>query len=396
MTVDNRRLGRGWSAGQFRTVVAVLAVAVIVGHALSPRVLRGQGQVVGIPEGAVANGRFEETQPGVIEVTFALVSPRPGAIFELELYVSDAGQPFVRATSVTGDIGPGIVAGVAKRMTWRWTNDLEALAPRIDQFRFQVRARSEPVAPVADDEGGINPLVWVGIAAGGAAGAFAAFGGGDDAAAPVDPPVTQQPPCRFTVAPLSATVGAGASTETFSVQLDQSNCSDPSWSATATASWVTLQPPSGSGGGTVTATIESNATPNVSSPSRSETLSIAGTDITLTQSANTCNHVFSGNATSASASGVGRGSSERTLGVNVAGTCDWTGESEVPWITFESHGNTGTVELTGNETLILRFSNNSGDYRRGGVTVAGMFFDFCQEDAGGGGKIDVRITGTCP
>ena len=378
-----------------RTAVAVCAAALFVVAAISDRPLLGQPrpQVVGVPEGVAQNGRFEETQTGVIEVTYDLASGVPGASFDIALYVSDGGQPFVAATSVTGDVGPGIFPGAGKRITWQWTNDIEALAPRFDEFQFRVQAESAPVAAAVEEGGGINPLVWVAIAGGGAAGALAALSGSGDEPPPPPPP---PPQCQFTVTPTSATVAAGGGTAVFTVQLAEANCTNPAWSASSPESWVTLQPSSGTGAGAVTATVDPNSVVNGSSPSRLAMLSIAGTTVSLSQAANTCNYVFSGNATDPSASGVGRGSSERTLGVNVASSCDWTGESQVPWITFESHGNASSVALSGNQTMTLRFSNNTGGYRHGGVTVAGTFFDFCQENAGGSGKIDVRNNAFCP
>ena len=127
--------------------------------------------------------------------TADLVSTAQNATFEVELYVSEDGQNFVQATSVTGDVGPGVMPGASKRITWRWTDHLESLAPAIDQFQFQVRTEVAQLTPpaAAVDEGGINPLVWVGIAAGGAAGALAVLSGGGDPNSP--------PAAAFSISP---------------------------------------------------------------------------------------------------------------------------------------------------------------------------------------------------
>ena len=176
-----------------------------------------RGQVFSVPVGVVQNGQFVESETGVIEVTYDLVSTAQDATFEVELYVSEDGQNFVQATSVTGDVGPGVMPGPGKRITWRWTDDLESLAPDIDRFQFQVRTQSAPLtdpAAAVEDEGGINPLVWVGIAAGGAAGAYVVLSGDGD---------TNNPPvAAFSISPAGMGM-AGLTNFTF----DGSASSDP-------------------------------------------------------------------------------------------------------------------------------------------------------------------------
>jgi hypothetical protein len=113
------RWPRPWRDVTNRTAVAVCAAALFVVAAIPDSTLLGQPrpQVVSVPEGAVQNGQFEETQTGVIEVIYDLASGIPGASFDIALYVSDDGQPFVAASSVTGDVGPGIFPGDGKRIT---------------------------------------------------------------------------------------------------------------------------------------------------------------------------------------------------------------------------------------------------------------------------------------
>ena len=487
MTSYDKDFVRARNRGQAqRAWAAFCAVLMVVLFPWDDTTAAGQprGQVFSVPEGVVQNGRFVETETGVIEVTYDLVSSASDALFAVELYVSEDGQNFVQATSVTGDIGSGIAPGTGKRITWRWTNDLESLAPVIDQFQFQVRTESASLASQAQiapppDEGGINPLVWVGITGGGGAGAFAALGGGGDKTPPITActfsvsptqiqtsgsggtesvQITVSPAgctptswnasasanwisvdpssgngngsvtltiltnttansrtgsatvagrtlnvqqdagvqCTFAVTPMMPTIGPAGGTRTFTITQTQRSCVDNSWTTSSSQPWVGgFTPSSGNGSGATTAKVLANSEPDQSSPARTAFLTIAGQDITLNQTANTCNFTFNSNATDASASGVGRGESFRTLGVSVASSCDWTGTSGVPWITFSSHGDGNSVALTGNQTLTLRFSMNGGGYRQGEVKVAGTVFEFCQEDVGGSGKDDVRISGTC-
>ena len=111
MTSYDKDFVRARNRGQAqRAWAAFCAVLMVVLFPWDDTTAAGQprGQVFSVPEGVVQNGRFVETETGVIEVTYDLVSSASDALFAVELYVSEDGQNFVQATSVTGDIGSGI------------------------------------------------------------------------------------------------------------------------------------------------------------------------------------------------------------------------------------------------------------------------------------------------
>ena len=353
-----------------------------------------RGQVFSVPEGLVQNGRFEETELGIIEVTYDLVSSALGATFAIELFVSEDGQDFVRATSVTGDVGSGVQPGPGKRITWRWTQDIESLAPQLDRFRFQVRTESAALRPdtptlggapeISDDSGGISPWVWVGVAAGGAIGAVAALGGGGgrtsssttttttaSSTTTTTAPVSR---CNFSLSRTSVDVGASGGSPQVRVTVSPSGCSPNTWTATSRVGWITVSPVDGRGNNTVTLRIAANSSTSV----RNGTVEIAGKNVSVNQArtVGACRYLFSGNALTAKA--VGGGATTRTLNIDTDSHCDWT-VSGVHWI----DPNPGSGK--GSDTVLLHFGDNPlpfPQYRMGSVTVAGDTFEFCQQPIG--------------
>jgi hypothetical protein len=94
------------------------------------------------------------------------------------------------------------------------------------------------------------------------------------AAAGAPPP----PPCTFTVSP-DAAITAGPSGQTGSVTVNTAgSCA---WTASTTAGWIQLTPSTGTGPGQVSYDIA----PNLTGSDRTDTITIAGTTISATQSA---------------------------------------------------------------------------------------------------------------
>ncbi|MEO8257918.1 MAG: BACON domain-containing carbohydrate-binding protein [Acidobacteriota bacterium] len=85
------------------------------------------------------------------------------------------------------------------------------------------------------------------------------------------------PPCTFTVAPTSQSVGAAASTGQVTITASAQTCA---WTATSAASWLTISSGgSGMGNGTTRYSVAANSTNAV----RTGTLTVAGQTVTFTQ-----------------------------------------------------------------------------------------------------------------
>jgi hypothetical protein len=315
--------------------------------------------------------RFEQTPGGSIVLTYDLVSSDPADAVEIVVEVSkDGGRTFgMKPTSVSGDVGPGIRPGQAKRIVWEASKDVEALV--LDQFRFNVRAASAPtqpargsltirtvppgatvivdgfergrtpltltnvpvgmlqvvvrrsgyldnrqaiaIAPGENDldialtlspaspatpksasasparRGGINPLVWVGLAGAGVAGGVAAASGGGSAGSPPvgntpPPPVGNTPPlpvnCQFSLESTDIRFPESGTERTFNVTISPANCVDPDWSVPVRnpASWLTVEKR------TATSFLL-NALPNYSGSNRSVAFVVAGVMARLEQAA---------------------------------------------------------------------------------------------------------------
>ena len=200
--------------------------------------------------------------------------------------------------------------------------------------------------------GGLSNLAIAGIVGGAAAGTFgvlAATGvvGGNEA-------------CTFSVSPTTVTVGSAAGTATVTVTAEPANCDPAAWTATATnAPFVTLNPASGSGNGSVTLNIAANT-----GGPRNGTITIANQTITVTQNA-AC--IFSISPSSLTAPATGAALSV-SVAVGPAGCAPatWTASSGASFITVSP------ANGTGNGSVTLTVSANTGGQRTGNVTIAGQ------------------------
>jgi hypothetical protein len=174
--------------------------------------------------------------------------------------------------------------------------------------------------------------------------------------------VTQSAGCSFAVAPLAQSFGAqgGAGSATIESPV---GCG---WTASSDVPWITLSgATAGSGNGGITFTVAA-----LTGPARSGTISVAGTQITVSQGSGCA---FSIAPTSASApAGGGTGS----VAVTTSAGCGWTSASNVPWLTVTS-GASGS----GNGTLQYSVASTSSVARSGTLTIAGQTFTVNQ--AGG-------------
>jgi hypothetical protein len=177
--------------------------------------------------------------------------------------------------------------------------------------------------------------------------------------------VDQAGTCDIAISPGAVSANANASSGTVSVTAGAA-CS---WSATSTASWLTVHTgASGVGNGSVAYSVA----PNTTNAARTGTLSIGGRGFTVTQAAPTCAVVLSTTSVSLTAA-----SAFRSFQVSTATGCAWTASSSVPWITI-SIGSTGT----GSASVFYNVAANTGTASRTGtITVAGETVTITQAGA---------------
>jgi hypothetical protein len=160
--------------------------------------------------------------------------------------------------------------------------------------------------------------------------------------------------CSFAIAPDSQSVPLSGGNGTVNVTAGE-GCA---WSAVSNVNWITIT--SGANGnrdGPVQFTVASSNVP------RTGSLTVAGQPFTVNQ-VQACT-VSLGQSTANVAAAGG------TIEVSVAAGdgCPWTAASGVSWITVTS-GSSGS----GNGTVRLSVSANSGGARSGGVTIGGQAF----------------------
>lgn len=166
-----------------------------------------------------------------------------------------------------------------------------------------------------------------------------------------------QNPCSYSLAPTSRSHGAGAGGGSVQVTAG-AGCA---WTAVANKTWIHVTGgSSGSGNGTVTYSIDANA----STTARSGAITIAGLTFAISQAgAAACNYAI--DPTSAAyPSGGGNG----TVAVTVAAGCNWTAVANASWI----HVNGGAAG-SGNGTVAYSIDLNGAPTARSGtVTIAGL------------------------
>src|SRR5262245_8652447 len=109
-----------------RAIIAAGIAAALLG---SLHIESAGSQTFRTPTGRVDNVRFERGAGLVITITYDLASDDPTASFTVVVDVSlDGGQTFaMRPMSVVGDVGPSILPGSGKKISWDAGKDVETV-----------------------------------------------------------------------------------------------------------------------------------------------------------------------------------------------------------------------------------------------------------------------------
>jgi len=201
--------------------------------------------------------------------------------------------------------------------------------------------------------------------------------------------VIQASGCTFSVAPSSASFGAGGG----AVDVVVSTAATCGWSVTNTTAWVTTTASSGTGPKTVTLTAGIN-----SGAPRSGSLTIAGRAVSVSQ-AGGCTYTVS--PTSAN---FPSGGGQVNVSLSTTATCGWSVTNPTGWVS------TSATSGTGPATVTLTAGTNSGAIRTGSVTIAGQPVSLSQASgcaygvspssvslspSGGSVSVAVSTTSTC-
>lgn len=169
--------------------------------------------------------------------------------------------------------------------------------------------------------------------------------------------------CRYVVTPTSHTIAAGGGTALGSVTTT-SGCA---WTAESTAAWLTVSPGrSGTGDYTLT------ATPNTTTSQRSAVVTIAGTPVSVTQSADAPCQI---SVSSSSMTVDGSGENNVTVQVTARSGCSWTASSSTSWLVIRS-GDSGSGD--GRVTFRVE-ANTTGSTRTATLTIGGQSVTVSQE-----------------
>ncbi len=176
--------------------------------------------------------------------------------------------------------------------------------------------------------------------------------------------VTQDGGCQPTFDPTTHMLGAGASSNSFTVNIGAA-CD---WTPMTTDSWITLT----SGQKTGTGTVTYNVTANPGSQ-RTGTITVAGLNFAVVQNG-ACVYTLSETTKQFSIQG-----GTTSVNVTAPGGCAWTASTQTPWIVITS-GTSGS----GNGTVnFLATTNGTGTQRNGVLKVAGTNV-IVQQDGNGG------------
>jgi hypothetical protein len=208
--------------------------------------------------------------------------------------------------------------------------------------------------------------------------------------------ITQEASCRYTVTPLTPSIGAGGGT--LEIQVETAGACR--WDASTQASWIHVAgSPIASGGGRLILTIDANG-----GAVRSGAVVIADQTVTVRQAAAvdpSC--VFQVTPLTISLPAEG---GTAPIAVMTTASCQWGATATVTWITI-----TGGPAGAGAGTVSLSVAANPGPARTGIVTVAGQTVTVTQAAASGppctfvvaptttsvpaeGGTLTVRVTTT--
>lgn len=175
--------------------------------------------------------------------------------------------------------------------------------------------------------------------------------------------ISQDSACLPTFNPTSQTIGAGAGSHSFGVNISGA-CN---WTAETLTSWITITSGTGMGNGTVTYSVTANP-----GAQRVGTISLSGRNIAITQDG-ACSYSLSKTLHQMPIQG-----GTDSVNVNATSGCGWTATSQTPWIVITS-GASGT----GNGTVnYLVATNGTGSQRNGVMNIAGIIFSVQQDGNG--------------
>ncbi len=170
--------------------------------------------------------------------------------------------------------------------------------------------------------------------------------------------------CSFTLSFGSTSFPAAAATGSVAVTASGANCL---WTASDNQSWITVSPTSGTGNGTVNFSL----TANTSTASRSGTLTIAGSNITITQAGATpCAYTVANFNRAFTATG-----GTVTINVTTTSACTWNATENASWLSFNP-----STTRTGSGSVVLTVAQrNNSNSRSATVTIAGQQFIITQQ-----------------
>ena len=184
------------------------------------------------------------------------------------------------------------------------------------------------------------------------------------AAAPAQPAPTPTP-CKYSLSKSQDTIGSTGGAMTIGI----TTTPDCSWTAVSDSSWAAITSgASGNASGTVGMTVAANA-----GAARTANLVIGGQPFTLTQSAvaQPCRYSLS-----KSQDTIGSNGGSLTVGVTTTAACVWTAASDSAWAAITS-GASGT----GNGTVALTVTTNTGAARTANLVIGGQPFTLTQSAA---------------
>jgi len=165
-------------------------------------------------------------------------------------------------------------------------------------------------------------------------------------------------PCNFAVSPTSLAFTNNGGSLPVALTASQSTCA---WTATSNATWVTVNPSSGTGTPALPLSIVAQG--NTTGTNLTAALTIAGLTVNVTQSATACTYSVSPTTLSFASQGG-------TLPVTVtasSSSCAWTAVSNMTGVSFVPLGSMGTATIAAIATTNLTSATESGS-----VTVAGQ------------------------
>ena len=176
-----------------------------------------------------------------------------------------------------------------------------------------------------------------------------------------DSPIQPSPVCTASIAPGNATVPPEGGSGNVTVAIE-ANCP---WTATASASWISITAGgSGNGPGAVAYSVAANP----STDARTGTIGIGGQTHTITQQGRAptvCTYEIS-----PPSADVGPGGASGSFAVTAPGDCTWTAASNAPWLVASD-----VAQRSGNGTVSYTVERNSDvTDRSAGISVADRTF----------------------